>query len=182
MKSKILLISFLTFSINLFSQSISDVIYIDLNSSTNSISEIEDKLKDILGSNDQFLLYIANGKEPIHTNLQVGLSAVLEDIYLLNPRPSNYNFDILQINKMLRTHGFVNNINSISYKSSLKTKLNFHFFFNKKEYENDVYNRFIKNLLLTNKLHYSTGQIHKDVSLFLYENNNDFKSITKEKL
>ena len=82
----------------------------------------------------------------------------------------------------MRKNNFAENINTISSQTSLDSHLNFHFFFNAEEYKNDVYNQFIKNLLLTNRLHYSNGDIHEDVSLFIYKNNNDFSLITKEKL
>ena len=47
MKCKFLLITFLAFCLNVFSQNVSDVIYIDFNSSSKSLSEIEDEVKSI---------------------------------------------------------------------------------------------------------------------------------------
>ena len=182
MKSKILLITFLAFCLNVFSQSVSDVIYIDLNSSSKSLSEIEDEIRSMTKSSNSFILYIANGGEPIYTSLHADIATSLEQMYLLNPRSSNFKFDVSQINKLMRKNNFVKNINAISSKTSLASHLNFHFFFNSEEYKNDVYNQFIKKLLLTNRLHYSNGNIHEDVSLFIYKNNNDFTTILKEKL
>lgn len=182
MKSKILITTFLAFYLTMFSQSVSDVIYIDLNSSSKSLSEIEDEIRSITKSSNSFLLYISNGGETIYTTLHADIASSLEQMYLLNPRSSNFKFDITQINKLMRKNNFAENINTISSQTSLDSHLNFHFFFNAEEYKNDVYNQFIKNLLLTNRLHYSNGDIHEDVSLFIYKNNNDFSLITKEKL
>ena len=50
MKCKFLLITFLAFCLNVFSQNVSDVIYIDFNSSSKSLSEIEDEVKSITKS------------------------------------------------------------------------------------------------------------------------------------
>lgn len=182
MKCKFLLIIFLAFWLNVFSQSISDVIYIDLNSSSKSLSEIEDEVKLITKSSNNFILYIANGGDPIYTSTHTDIVTSIEQMYLLNPRSSNFKYDVSNINNLLRKYDFVKNINSISSKSSLSSHLNFHFFFNSEEYKNDVYNQFIKKLLLTNRLHYSNGNLHKDISLFIYKNNNDFTTIIKEKL
>ena len=182
MKSKILLITFLAFSLNVFSQSVTDIIYIDLNLSNKSLSEIEDEVKLITKSNNNFLLYIANGEEPIFTTSFGDIGSILEQMYLLNSRSSNYKFDVSNLNMLFRKYDFVKNINNISNLSSLESHLNFHFFYNSKEYKNDVYSKFIKKLLLTNRLHYSNGNVHKDVSLFIYKNNNDFSTIIKEKL
>ena len=182
MKCKHLFVIMLGLSLNLFSQNISEVIYIDLNSSSKSLSEIENEVKLITKSNSSFLLYIANGEEPIYTSLPSDINSSIEQMYLLNARSSNFNFDVSNINTLLRKNGFVKNINTISSDSSLGSQLNFHFFYNTKEYKNDVYSQFIKKLLLTNRLHYSNGNIHEDISLYIYKNNNDFTSIIKEKL
>ena len=83
MKSKIFLVTFLAFYLNVFSQSVSDVIYIDLNSSSKSLSEIEDEIRSITKSSNSFLLYISNGREPIYTSLHGDIASSLEQMYLL---------------------------------------------------------------------------------------------------
>ena len=123
MKSKILLTIFLAFYLTMFSQSVSDVIYIDLNSSSKSLSEIEDEIRSITKSSNSFLLYISNGGEPIYTSLHADIASSLEQMYLLNPRSSNFKFDIPQINKLMRKNNFAENINTISSQTSLDSHL-----------------------------------------------------------
>ena len=118
-------------SITVYSQSDYTIIYLDKSSTytEESFKDLKKKIKKIIttNSNDEVLLYISNGENPIYHDRSTftrGLSKLGED-QIAKP---DYNEELTRLNQLLLDRNIISDIVSITKNSGINQKIHFHFF------------------------------------------------------
>ena len=156
-----------------YSQKSKTFVYVDISSSNNMLDLIQDSIKKIIYQNeDDFILFISNGNNPLISNLRSKFEDNLKRIELDFFKAPEYNFDIELINQQLADNNFIFNLSNNSADTRLDYLLNFHFFFDEDTYlDFNLDQRFIEKLLFCNALYFDSG-LHQDCKVFIYKEDN----------
>ncbi|OUV44323.1 MAG: hypothetical protein CBC71_01535 [Rhodobacteraceae bacterium TMED111] len=170
MKQLTLLI-FIISSFSVLAQSNVSILYIDASENDNRLNAIIQKANNIINqSDDEFLLYIANGENPFVTQDQQEFDKTLKKIKRETINSPNLLDDVKAINSTMLSNSWVSDlfdgkdlINSISFVFIIEES-NYHSF----QFEN----LFIKQLLFSNNLYRNNMLVDKcSVSVFLDKDN-----------
>ena len=178
LKNRLFTFILLSFCFISYSQNSKTFIYLDYSSSKNMPDSIKDHIEKIINKNeDDIILFISNGIEPLISTLRTKSVYNLKRLKIDYFKSPNYNLDIELINNTLLQNNFINDFSNNSVNSRLDYLLNFHFFFDEDTYLDFNLNQmFIKKLLFANALYFDNG-LHQDCKVFVY-NEDNFK-ITK---
>lgn len=178
LKNRLFTFILLCFCFISYSQNSKTFIYLDYSSSKNMPDSIKDRIEKIIYQNeDDLILFISNGIEPLISTLRTKSVDNLKRLKIDYLKPPIYNLDIELINNSLLQNNFISDISNNSVNTRLDHLLNFHFFFDEDNYLNFKLNqKFIKKLLFANALYFNNG-LHQDCKVLIYKEDN-FK-ITK---
>jgi len=143
-------------SITVYSQSDYTIIYIDKSStqSESSFKDLKKKVKEIIAinSNAEVLLYISDGENPIindRSTFKTGLSN-LNKWQIARP---DYEEELTRLRLLILDRNIISDIVSITKKSGINQKINFHFFIH--DDNKETFNKECLNTLLhCNRLTY----------------------------
>lgn len=165
---KKIVILFVLFTQNLYSQEIFNLIYVDNNKTLNQFETILSELDKII--DDSFLLFISDGEYPkIITNRDDYQDKIRQILLTQSERPSLI-MDIKYLNNQINK--FYNDIITLGLGAEKDTKINMYFFSDMKTFCGyDIHQDFVNNLLLFYNLRDRNGiKSNCNINYFIHNN------------
>lgn len=147
-----LYIIFIFSSSSIFAQSDVTILYVDASENENRLNAIIQKANSIINqSNDNVLLYIANGENPMLSENRDEFKKTLNKIkrdYISSPNLLN---DVRLINDRILANSWITNLNN---NEELSNELSFVFMIEEGNYHSfQIEDKFIKQILFSNNLY-----------------------------
>ena len=178
MKKLILNLIMIAFSLSTIAQSKVAVIYIDASNSGDKLILMQEEIKKINNNNDNVILYISNGESPLIATNKEEVEKSSVRLRMISPNYPDIRFDINKLNKELLKNNILSNIMNHTLNSGVESSIDFHFFFDKSDYESNNFKRnIIQKLLLSNNLEFN-NKIHKNCKVIVHNGIKDNRSTT----